>query len=51
MVRGFNFNQINNIDFNTKMVGTKLRKKIIIRVYDLKSRRCKLEMKKKNDNL
>ena len=48
IVRSLYFDSLNNIDFNTKMAGTEIRKKIRIRVYDPSSNKCKLEMKKKN---
>lgn len=48
MVRSLYFDSINNIDFNTKLDGVLIRKKIRIRVYDTNSKKCKLEMKKKN---
>ena len=51
IVRSLYFDSINNIDFRTKLGGTNIRKKIRLRVYDLKSNKCKLEMKQKNANL
>lgn len=51
MVRSLYFDSLNNIDFNTKLAGTKDRKKIRIRVYDPKDSRCKIEMKQKNGDL
>lgn len=51
LVRSLYFDSLNNIDFNTKMAGTEIRKKIRLRIYDLKSNKCKLEMKQKNGNL
>jgi len=51
IVRSLYFDSINNIDFQTKMGGTDIRKKIRLRVYDPKAKKCKLEMKQKNENL
>ena len=51
IVRSLYFDSINNLDFNTKMAGTNIRKKIRLRVYDPKDDKCKLEMKQKNANL
>ena len=51
LVRSLYFDSINNIDFNKKLAGTEIRKKIRIRVYNLKDKKCKLEMKKKNGDL
>ena len=51
IVRSLYFDSINNIDFNTKMAGTEIRKKIRIRTYDPNSKKCKLEMKQKNGDL
>jgi hypothetical protein len=48
IVRSLYFDSMNNYDFNTKLAGTKVRKKIRIRVYDPDDTRCKLEMKKKD---
>ena len=50
-VRSLYFDSINNIDFNTKLAGTLDRKKIRIRSYDVNDNKCKLEMKKKHDDL
>ena len=50
-VKSLYFDSINNIDFNTKLAGTEIRKKIRIRTYDSKSNKCKLEMKQKNGDL
>ena len=47
-VRSLYFDSMNNIDFNTKLAGTEIRKKIRIRVYKPTDTKCKLEMKKKN---
>ena len=47
-VRSLYFDSINNIDFNEKLAGTMVRKKIRIRVYNPNDEKCKLEMKKKN---
>lgn len=47
-VRSLYFDSINNIDFNTKLAGTRVRKKIRLRVYNPNDKYCKLEMKKKN---
>ena len=51
IVRSLYFDSINNIDFNTKLSGTEIRKKIRIRTYDPSSNKCKLEMKQKNGDL
>lgn len=51
IVRSLYFDSINNIDFNTKLAGTEIRKKIRIRVYDANADKCKIEMKKKNGDL
>lgn len=51
IVRSLYFDSINNIDFNTKLAGTEIRKKIRIRTYDPKAKKCKLEMKHKNGDL
>lgn len=51
MVRSLYFDSINNKDFQTKLAGTEIRKKIRLRIYDVNAKRCKLEMKKKNDDL
>lgn len=51
IVRSLYFDSINNIDFNTKLAGTQIRKKIRIRVYDPKDKKCKIEMKKKDGDL
>ena len=51
IVRSLYFDSINNIDFQTKLAGTEVRKKIRIRTYDPDASRCKLEMKKKNGDL
>lgn len=51
IVRSLYFDSINNIDFNTKLAGSEIRKKIRIRVYDPKANKCKLEMKQKNGSL
>lgn len=48
IVRSLYFDSFNNIDFNTKLAGTEIRKKIRIRVYDSASEKCKLEVKEKN---
>ncbi len=48
MVRSLYFDSINNIDFQTKLAGTEIRKKIRIRTYDTHANKCKLEMKAKN---
>ncbi len=47
IVRSLYFDTINDLDFNSKMSGIEIRKKIRIRVYDFKSKNCKLEMKQK----
>ncbi len=51
IVRSLYFDSINDIDFNTKLAGTEIRKKIRIRTYDPQMDKCKLEMKQKNGNL
>lgn len=51
IVRSLYFDSINNLDFQSKLAGTNIRKKIRLRVYDPKSNKCKLEMKQKNTNL
>ena len=47
IVRSLYFDSINNEDFDSKLAGENIRKKIRIRVYDPKSKKCKLEMKEK----
>lgn len=51
VVRSLYFDSLNNIDFNTKLAGTKDRKKIRIRVYDPDDSKCKVEMKNKDGDL
>ena len=51
IVRSLYFDSINNIDFNTKLAGVEIRKKIRLRTYDIHSDKCKLEMKQKNGDL
>ena len=51
IVRSLYFDSINNIDFNTKMAGTEIRKKIRLRTYDYTDDKCKLEIKQKNGDL
>ena len=51
LVRSLYFDSINDIDFNTKLAGTEIRKKIRIRTYDPQMNQCKLEMKQKNGDL
>ena len=51
IVRSLYFDSPNNIDFNTKLAGVEVRKKIRLRTYDYKSNKCKLEMKQKNGDL
>ena len=50
-IRSLYFDSINNIDYNDKLCGREDRKKIRIRVYNPKSNKCKLEIKKKHGNL
>ncbi len=51
MVRSLYFDTINNRDYMTKMDGDESRYKIRIRVYSHDSQSCKLEVKKKDDDL
>ena len=51
VVRSLYFDSINNRDFQTKLAGTEERQKIRIRTYDIKSNKCKLEIKKKQGAL
>lgn len=51
MVRSLYFDSIHNRDFQMKMAGTEIRKKIRIRTYNVDDKKCKLEMKKKNGDL
>lgn len=51
MVRSLYFDSINNYDFNTKLAGTELRKKIRLRVYSPDDQEVKLEVKQKNGDL
>lgn len=51
MVRSVYFDSLNNVDFYTKLAGTSNRKKIRLRVYDFNSSKCKLEIKKKENDL
>jgi len=51
IVRSLYFDSLNNIDFNTKLSGVEIRKKIRLRTYDYKSDKCKLEMKQKKGDL
>lgn len=51
LVRSVYFDSINNIDLNTKLAGTYIRKKIRLRIYNTKDKKCKLEMKKKQGEL
>ena len=51
VVRSLYFDSINNIDFNTKLAGTEIRKKIRLRVYSPDDKFCKLEAKMKNGDL
>lgn len=50
-IRSLYFDSINNIDYNDKLCGREDRKKIRIRVYNPKSNKCKLEIKKKHGDL
>lgn len=51
VVRSLYFDSINNRDYLTKLAGTEERQKIRIRTYDIKSNKCKLEIKKKQGAL
>ena len=51
VVRSLYFDSINNRDYLTKFAGTEERQKIRIRTYDIKSNKCKLEIKKKQGAL
>lgn len=50
-VRSLYFDSLNNYDFNTKLAGTELRKKIRLRVYSPHDKTVKLEVKQKNGDL
>lgn len=50
IVRSLYFDSMNNIDFNTKLAGTEIRKKIRLRTYDYRLDKCKLEMKQKHND-
>ena len=47
-VRSLYFDSINDIDFNTKMAGTEVRKKVRMRAYEGNNETCKIELKNKN---
>lgn len=51
MVRSLYFDSINNIDYMSKLAGVEIRKKIRIRVYDVNTEKCKLEIKQKKGDL
>lgn len=50
-IRSLYFDSINDIDYNDKLCGREDRKKIRLRVYDTKSNKCKLEIKKKHGDI
>lgn len=51
VVRSLYFDSLNNIDFDTKLAGVEVRKKIRLRTYDSKHDKCKLELKQKKGDL
>lgn len=51
LVRSLYFDSIENQDFNLKLAGVEIRKKIRIRTYSADADKCKLEVKQKNGDL